>query len=141
MIRTLILYASWIAVPALGLYVLAECVDYVLYHLRARRKERRLIRTCDKAFGRGNYRLDRLRISKSRDWLAQRLLPFGTTSPPHRPYTYLVTPAENRDPDYSGMSRREIARLKHYLGPRDVIHHGKKPIRRIRSPEDSEELA
>lgn len=116
-----------------GLLLLIGIAVYVLHPVR--RKEQRLTRSCDKAFGRGNYRLTRIRLPGANLFLLERLFFYPNMSSRRKrvPYTYKITPADGVEPDYSGMSDTERARVRHYLNIRHshLPHGGTKAIRQI----------
>lgn len=103
---------------------------YEWYLHPAWRKERRVIRACEKAFDEGTYQLERLHTSFEEPSGADLLSPtiFGVGEPP-RYFTYKIKVAERAEPDFSGMSRKEIGLVRRYLRHRpDVPHYGKKVL-------------
>lgn len=111
--------------------LLLGAITYVLYGSLlhpAWRRERRLRRACEKAFGETGYRLVRLRLRvddpSGADLFAA--LPFSSSEVP-RYFTYCIE--AERDPSVSGMRRHEIGIVQHYLD-RTVSspHHGREVI-------------
>ena len=106
-------------------------VLYKHYLHPARRRERRVLRACEKAFAEGEYRLTRIR-TPPKEPSALDIAPqlFGLPDIP-RYFTYNIETIEDVEPDFSDLSRREIGFVRRYLrrspGPR--IHHGKKVLR------------
>ncbi len=119
--------------------IVAVGVLYKHYLHPARRRERCVLRACEKAFSEGEYQLTRIRtLPKEPSVLDMAPRPFGPPGVP-RYFTYNIETIEDVEPDFSGLSRREIGRIRRYLrrspGPR--IHHGKKVLR----PEEKTRLS
>jgi len=117
----------WIAAASLlvggGLYGL-----YGAYLHPAWRKERRIRRACEKAFGESGYRLVRLRLHVG-DPSGADLFPAGLagSSEPPRYFTYCIE--AEQDPDFAGMSQKEIGLVRHYLDrPLSAPHHGREVL-------------
>lgn len=121
----------WMVGAGVLLLGLAGWVLYERYLHPAWRKQRRVIRACEKAFNEEDYQLERLRTSpddpSGMDLLPS--LPFGPSEPP-RYFTYSVETVEDVEPDFSGMSRSEVRLVRRYLHRgTDVPHHGREVLR------------
>jgi len=100
---------------------------YEQYLHPAWRKQRRVMRACEKAFEAGEYRLERIRITLQEPTIGD-LWPSGVfrSKSPSRYFTYRIEPVEEAEPDFSGMSRDEVGLVRRYLRrSADVPHHGK----------------
>lgn len=113
---------SWIGGAAIcvGAYVL-----YERYLHPAWRRQRRLVRACEKAFDETDYRLVRIRLHpkgpSGMDLFSSS--PTGT-SISRRYFTYTIEADD--DPDVSGLRRKELGLLRHYLNRTEKSpHYGK----------------
>jgi hypothetical protein len=52
----------------------------------------------------------------------------GLAEPPKKYYTYQILPVDDAEPNYSNLSRKEIALVRHYTGPRRMTHNGRQTI-------------
>lgn len=121
--------AIWIIIGAV--LVAPIGVLYKRYLHPAWRKQRQLFRACEDAFGGGGYRLTRIRTMPEEPSVWDIIpRPFGLADTP-RYFTYNIEPLGNREPDFSGMSRREIRLVQHYLkrSHSTMVHHGKQVLR------------
>ena len=113
-----------VALPvALGAWLL-----YKNYLHPSWRKQRRVLRACEEAFEEGDYRLECLHMSPG-DPSIMDLFPsvpfFGPESSP-RYFTYKIRILGTAEPDFSGMSRRDIQLVRRYVRRTvEVPHHGK----------------
>lgn len=101
---------------------------------------RRVRTACEQAFEEGTYRLERLCLSPA-DPSGADLLPSGLFSDKgaSRYFTYKVRTPEDREPDFSGMSRRDIGLVRRYLRrSADVPHHGREVICSVAAEETVE---
>lgn len=120
---------GWIiAAGIIALGLLAWAV-YERYLHPAWRRQRRVSRACQDAFGEKKYRLERLRLTGKRPTASDLLSPVRSGGR-QRYFTYSIESSE--EPDYSGLSGEEIRLLKHYLDrdPTEVVHYGKKILHR-----------
>ena len=93
------------------------------------RRQRRVIRACEKAFEEGEYRLVRIRLRSGEPSLGDFLPgPNGGWEVP-RYFTYDLE--AEADPDFSGASSAERRLVRRYLRRNaDHVHHyGRKPLR------------
>jgi hypothetical protein len=112
------------------LLLLAGAVAYLYVTDPARRREQRIIRSCDAAFGPGNYRLLRINLVAGTYSFLERAL-YMNRSERRRPYTYRIIPADGVEPDVSDLSRRATARLEHFLQARAMPHRATTVVRQI----------
>lgn len=126
-------FSLWMAAAGLVL-ALVGWVLYEHYLHPAWRKQRRVVRACEKAFDDENaYQLQRLRTSVGRPSGADLLsaMSFNSEEPP-RYFTYILKTAEGEEPDFLGMSRQEISLVRRYLRrSAHIPHHGKEILRPI----------
>lgn len=87
---------------------------YDRYFHPAWRRERRLIRACDKAFGVGNYTLRRLQVA-----------------PTSKRFEYEVVPREGRDFSCQGLHRSEAQTLRRAKGTPTTPYYRKTTIREM----------
>lgn len=112
---------------------------YERYLHRAWRKQRRLVRACEKAFDEGSYRLERLRTSQDAPSFADLFpIPPFHSEQSYRYFTYEVEVLGETTPDFSGMSKEEVRLVRRYLQrTAKVPHHGKEVLRPLNN-ENSE---
>ena len=111
--------------------LLAGALGYLYATDPARRREQRIIQSCDAAFGPGNYRLLRIHLLAGTYSFLERVL-YLSRSERRRPYTYRIIPADGVEPDYTALSRRATARIKHYLEVQSMPHRGTTVIRQVK---------
>ena len=117
----------WIAAAFLlvggGLYGL-----YGAYLHPAWRKERRIRRACEKAFGEGGYRLVRLRLHVEEPSGAD-LFPTGLLGGSELPRYFTYRIEAEQDPEFAGMGQKEIGLVRHYLDRTlSAPHHGREVL-------------
>lgn len=104
----------------------------------ALRRQRRVIRACEKAFDEGEYELVRIRINTGEPSIGDFFPgPHGLLEVP-RYFTYDIETEEA--PDFSGASRAERRIVRRYLrrNADHVHHHGREPLRPKQSSPSSE---
>lgn len=119
-----------------GGVALVGLVGWYLYvqHLHpAWRKERRVIRACQQAFDDESYTLIRLQAAAGTPSIGDLFFQLSGSSDASRYFTYRVETDEGEKPDFTGMSRQDVGRVRRYLrrSEREVAHHG----RRVLHPE------
>lgn len=120
----------WITGAGVFLLGLTGRFLYERYLHPAWRKERLVKRACEKAFEEETYVLVRLRADPGRPSIRDLFpRPLGLPEVP-RYFTYYVETVEEDEPDFSGMSRREIRLVRRYLhrNLRQVTHYGRKVL-------------
>lgn len=137
-------FPLWIAAAGILLLVLVGWMLYEHYLHPAWRKQRRVMRTCEKAFDdESAYRLERLRTFPGEPSGTDLFpaLSFGSEGTP-RYFTYNIETAEEEEPDFSDMSWQEISRVRHYLRrSTHVPHHGKTVLRPMKNGNSNSEPA
>jgi hypothetical protein len=119
------------ALLALGVWFV-----YEHYLHPAWRRQRRVLRACEKAFDDKEYQLERFRVSPDDPSIADLFpaSPFGSGES-SRYFTYKIKTPEGVEPEFSGMDSNEIDLVRHYLRREvHVPHFGKKMLR----PEESD---
>lgn len=122
-------FPLWI-VAASVLLAFGVWVLYERYLHPAWRRQRRVVRACERAFEEGDYKLERFRVSLDDPSIEDlfSVSPFGSEAP-SRYFTYKIWTIEGAEPDFSGMSPRDIGLVRHYLRRNvDVPHHGKEVL-------------
>jgi len=125
----------WIAVASVlvggGTYGL-----YGAYLHPAWRKERRIRRACEKAFGESGYRLVRLRLHVAEPSGAD-LFSTGLLGSAERPRYFTYRIEADEAPDFAGMSQSEIGLVRHYLDRTlSAPHHGREVLQSGAVPEE-----
>lgn len=121
----------WMAAFGVLVVLLGGWILYDRYLHPAWRRQRRVLRVCEKAFEEGDYQVERFRVSMGEPGIADLVTTslFGSGDSP-RYFTYKIKTAEGVEPDFSGMDRGEIGLVRHYLRHNiDVPHYGKKMLR------------
>ena len=108
--------------------LLAGWLLYVYRLHPARRRERRVVHACRKAFGDEDYELIRFRLKPGEPSFTDMFLGLPSLPEVPRYFTYKVNCVE-QEPDYSGMSRGEIGLVRRYLRrSADVPHYGREVL-------------
>lgn len=119
----------YIILATVGLFL--AWILYERYLHPAWRRERRVLRACQKAFRNQRYQLIRVRSLPSepsgRDLFPP---PIGPSKTP-KYFTYQIRAPEDADPDFSDMTQKEKKLVQHYLRRRltGALHHGKDVLR------------